>query len=75
MGRRILKHAVGTCICGSSAVFALSNKYPDKQKHWSVTCCNPDCRKHTPGFNSREAALNDWNSSMRFLVGKYHNAV
>lgn len=58
---RYLKHEVGKCKkCGSSAVFSISGKYADKKRHVSVVCSNPECRRHTSGYDTENDALNAW---------------
>lgn len=63
--KRRVKDAVGRCkVCDSDAVFRYTSKdYPDKKKHWSVVCSNPDCRKTTPGYDDPKDALMAWSSS------------
>lgn len=62
---RRLKHEVRRCpVCNSSVVPSWSGHYPDGKRHWSLVCCNPKCRKRSPGgFDTQEAAIQSWDAS------------
>lgn len=73
---RRVKGAVGRCPrCGSDAVYSQSGKYGDGKRHWSVTCSLKECGNHTPGYNSKEAALAEWESQCRSFLSKREGSV
>ena len=73
---RRVKGAVGRCPrCGSDAVYSQGGKYGDGKKYWSVVCSLKECVYHTPGYDSKESAIAEWQSQCRFLSSMKEGSV